>query len=652
MTMIELTKEQRSVAANCVDWVRRPQGDRFVIGGLAGCLHGDTEVLYNRGRRTGLRRISLRDLYLKFNGHAGAGRGPSQRWEDGIVTRMPSMWPDGTVRHNAVVAVFESGIKPLIRVKFSSGVEIVLTADHPVATAFDAYVKAGDLRRGDIVLGRGSMEERAVRRRPLSERPKRIIVNLKYHPFGAVKVVVCNGLAYRYTRVSRARLVYEAHLNKMKYSDFVYILKHDPDGSAALQFLARDYDVHHVDDDTLNDDIKNLIAMKHAAHAEHHATESSFNKDYIKEHRVVRIEQVDPAMTYDVQMTAPANNFCANGLFVHNTGKSTVLAALLQMPVVRALNPIIAAPTGKAANVLRNKGLDTAGTVHSKMYKPQENPDGTTTFVPVRELRADGKPAGVMFVDEASMVTTQMLQDVESYRVPIVYVGDYGQLEPVGDDPEIMKHQSETLRTIHRQALDSPIVRFAHSVREGHFIKKPVPGVLEFGDREYFMKHFLQVEQAICGFNAMRVAANKAARKAQKKTAALVVGDRLICLRNNGSLGLFNGMSATVEAVHELEEDSYVATVRDDGGSIRPLLRMHPGQFNHPKGLIETEQAYYRRHPWMTFWDYASCITAHKSQGSEFESVLVLEEIASSWEAARWRYTVATRAKRSLKYCR
>jgi ATP-dependent exoDNAse (exonuclease V) alpha subunit len=49
--------------------------------------------------------------------------------------------------------------------------------------------------------------------------------------------------------------------------------------------------------------------------------------------------------------------------------------------------------------------------------------------------------------------------------------------------------------------------------------------------------------------------------------------------------------------------------------------------------------------------DYGYCVTAHKAQGSEWDSVVVLEEIAQRWDPKRWRYTAVTRAKERLVYC-
>ena len=47
-------------------------------------------------------------------------------------------------------------------------------------------------------------------------------------------------------------------------------------------------------------------------------------------------------------------------------------------------------------------------------------------------------------------------------------------------------------------------------------------------------------------------------------------------------------------------------------------------------------------------FDYAYCITAHKSQGDEFDSVLVLEQQCKNWSHKRWAYTAASRAKNKL----
>lgn len=283
-------------------------------GGRAGCIAGDTVVRYKRGARSGGRSIRLDHLYRKFNGLRG--RDP---WLDMTCpTYMPSLGDDGVIFYNRVVDVFESGVQAMVRVDYTDGTSLRATPNHPVMTP-NGFVFASELREGGRVLARASMRPQSQGGRDLSARPPRVIVNLKYHPYGAYKCV--EGL-YEYTRVARARLVVEAALNGLSYEDFVHILKHDAVSAAALRFLPPDYEVHHADENTLNDVLDNLDVLSKAAHARLHAQKGNLHFDSTRELTIARVSRAHDEMTYDVQMSAPANNFAANNVIVHNTGKS------------------------------------------------------------------------------------------------------------------------------------------------------------------------------------------------------------------------------------------------------------------------------------------------------------------------------------------
>ena len=47
-------------------------------------------------------------------------------------------------------------------------------------------------------------------------------------------------------------------------------------------------------------------------------------------------------------------------------------------------------------------------------------------------------------------------------------------------------------------------------------------------------------------------------------------------------------------------------------------------------------------------FDYAYAITAHKAQGDEFNSLIVMEQVCSKWDHRKWAYTAASRAKDHL----
>jgi hypothetical protein len=306
-----------------------PKG--IMIVGVPGCLAGDTQLYYLRGARVSGRTISLRDFHLKFNG-LPAGSRP---WVDlRIPTYLHSLGEDGEVFYNRVVSVREAGIKPIVRVEFTDAPHLRLTANHPVATASGAFIEAGRLLPGDAVLARGSMRATSNGGRDLSARPVRVIVNLKYHPGGARKIVG----GHEYTRVSRARLVIEARMNGVDYEDFVESLKTDPARSAGFQYLGSEVDVHHLDENPMNDDPANLVVLDQKEHARTHGKYENFNVEYTREVHVARVADDGEEMTYDIEMELPATNFCANGIFVHNTGKSLASKAIgtaLDVPTVR-----------------------------------------------------------------------------------------------------------------------------------------------------------------------------------------------------------------------------------------------------------------------------------------------------------------------------
>lgn len=324
-------------------------------------------------------------------------------------------------------------------------------------------------------------------------------------------------------------------------------------------------------------------------------------------------------------------------------GKTTVIAHLLRLHKAS-----VATFTGKAAHVLNTKGVP-ASTIHSLIYTCAMACEGcgkleascrcgaprlTMRFRKVPELDAD-----LVIIDEASMVDALLLADLESYGVPVLYVGDHGQLEPVGDDPHLMRNPEIRLETIHRQAAGSPIIRFAHHLREGG-----EPDAFDSSSgltvRTGMPSDLRSFDAILCGYNRMRVAVNaKVRRQLGFAGPHPEKGERVICLRNNRELGIFNGMLATVERC-----DGGTLDVVDAMGQRFADMPIDPRQFGAERTLREPEKG-------TTLWDYGYAMTVHKSQGSEFEKVLVLEQLSRLWDPRRWRYTAATRASKQLTYC-
>lgn len=322
-------------------------------------------------------------------------------------------------------------------------------------------------------------------------------------------------------------------------------------------------------------------------------------------------------------------------------GKTVLIAHL-----IRTFDAKVCAFTGKAAHVLSTKGVP-ATTIHALIYwcfracedcgKNEEKCECGGPMK-VRWSLVPDLDTKLVIVDEASMVDRRLHEDLESFGVPVLYVGDHGQLEPVGDDPRLMRAPDLRLETIHRQAAGNPIIRFAHHLRQGGDPEDFASGG-ELDVRRGIPDDLRPYDVILCGFNKTRVAVNAKVRRQLGHTGLLQVGERVICRRNNKDFGIFNGMLATVTKVSGDTLD-----VVDDMGTKFYRMPFEPSQ-------LDSEQVMKDPPKGVTLWMRGYCITAHASQGSEFDRVLVLEQLAKIWEPARWRYTAATRAAKSLTYC-
>ena len=128
---------------------------------------------------------------------------------------------------------------------------------------------------------------------------------------------------------------------------------------------------------------------------------------------------------------------------------------------------LYAAYTGKAALVMRNNGCQNASTIHSLIYRAEEDSKGKISFR--LNFSSILKTAALLIIDECSMVDKELAYDILRFGVPVLVIGDPAQLPPVsgagyftGSKPDVM------LTEIHRQAQDNPIIYLATQVREGH----------------------------------------------------------------------------------------------------------------------------------------------------------------------------------------
>ena len=234
-----------------------------------------------------------------------------------------------------------------------------------------------------------------------------------------------------------------------------------------------------------------------------------------------------------------------------------------------------AAFTGKAALVMRSKGCAGATTIHALIYRASEGAEGAPTFT----LNADGpaSKAGLIVIDECSMVDAELARDLLSFGKPILVLGDPFQLPPVkgagfftDGAPDVM------LTQIHRQAQDNPIIRLSEAVRSGGELR-----VGDYGETRVIPRsaidpaQVLGADQVLVGVNRTRRAYNQRMRDLKGFREPLpVAGDRLVCLRNDRTKGLINGGLWRVETLGGVKKDFVKMTLRSEDEGSRSTVKV------------------------------------------------------------------------------
>lgn len=369
------------------------------------------------------------------------------------------------------------------------------------------------------------------------------------------------------------------------------------------------------------------------------------------------------------------------------------------------------APTGKAASVLIQRGRD-AETVHRLIYnvvEKENNPNDPkkhkqNIFFAKKESIPNYK---LIVVDEISMVDGNVLKDLMSYSIPILCSGDGFQLPPVMKANGLLDHPDVQLTDIVRQSSDNKIVDIATKIRQNQYVPEGDYGDVKVYNRNDLTKDeikqiLLSADQVLCGTNKNRHVINDQIRKYNgidtKKDKLPIVGEKIIFNVNDWSIflddeqkyNLVNGTIGFVKSIKVLDNELHVATVTfkaDFLDNITDPVAIDTGNYdtgeyaydvhqkvmllNNGKYAIQSripkkqdgeDMAEYRKKVSEIFKterqsvaeemleqsDFAYCISVHKSQGSEWDNVVVFDESYKFRESNRWLYTAVTRAKKKL----
>jgi exodeoxyribonuclease-5 len=348
------------------------------------------------------------------------------------------------------------------------------------------------------------------------------------------------------------------------------------------------------------------------------------------------------------------------------TGKTTLIAHFRKVLSKKApsLRVGFACYTGKAARVLSDKlktnnaieKKDTVGTIHSLIYSPVLNRREEIIGWKLK----DKLDCDFIIIDEASMVDSEIWSHLVSYRLPVLAVGDHGQLPPIRGSFSLMARPHLTLERIHRQAENNPIISVSVTAREEGVI--PVQtfgnGVVKYSrlDSESqerlgeMLTNFSNETLLLCGYNVTRRRLNSHIRQALGfSSPAPVSGDRVICLRNNHRKKIYNGMLGTIRTIKKQNETWYSAEIQMDGEAGGYSGNISVAQFNSENPLNFTQNRAYTKEG--DLFDFGYALTVHKAQGSEAKKVILIEERFAKMDEAGWRrwlYTGVTRATEEL----
>ena len=326
------------------------------------------------------------------------------------------------------------------------------------------------------------------------------------------------------------------------------------------------------------------------------------------------------------------------------TGKTTLIS-FFRDKFIKSSCIIHAAFTGKAALQMSRAGCPGARTIHSLIYRLADDSGKELVW----ELNQDSDliDARLLILDECSMVSKEIGEDLLSFNVPILVLGDPGQLPPISGTGFFTNRVADSkLTQVHRQALNNPIIAFATDIRSGKGLgRRDLDQLQVYSNSKNSLSEY---DQILVGYNKTRIKINERSRAALGfiNSKIPVKGDKIICTRNNARAGLFNGTMGIVTE-DSISEDGIVKLSFDstEGRHYKDVL-VHAECFEPNREELLKRLPNMERFQLNEF-DYGYAITVHKAQGSQWDSVLLLDDSFLCWdreERRRWLYTAVTRA--------
>lgn len=353
------------------------------------------------------------------------------------------------------------------------------------------------------------------------------------------------------------------------------------------------------------------------------------------------------------------------------TGKTTTLNGIIDMFEKDFLDIALCAPTGRAAQRMTEATGRTATTIH-RLLEVEWSERNKPEFR--RNLR-NPLDCQAVIVDEMSMVDVFLfssLLDALPLGCRLIMVGDSDQLPSVSPG-NVLKDLIDSgllpvvqLKEIFRQSLESNIVRNAHAIVNGEQIET------DYKDGDFY---FLQRHFPLDAVRTIKDLCIKRLPDAYGFDPTTQI--QVLCPSKKGETGTFNLNQVLQECINPPAEDKreYNTGYRlfregDKVMQTKNNYNIHwesdneegDGIFNGDIGFIETidmrhdaividfagKRATYSKEQLQEI-ELAYAVTVHKSQGSEFDAVIMpVISVNSRLCYRNLLYTAVTRAKKML----
>lgn len=348
------------------------------------------------------------------------------------------------------------------------------------------------------------------------------------------------------------------------------------------------------------------------------------------------------------------------------TGKSTIAKALATAATRDGKSVALCAPTGRAAIRLTELTGFPAYTIHRLLgvYFSEKLGKWRFSCNANRRMLAD-----FIIVDEFSMVDTWLAERLLSAvddGAAVVIIGDADQLPSVGPgavlrdvvDSNVVK--TIWLRTIHRQAMESPIIVAAHTINNATKGNEALARLVELDSQRFKLKLCSFAQPINDQYNYVHETLIQQLKRYQSLGYDLQRDVQILAPMKKGEIGVFKLNDIVREFVNPV--DRY-ARLRNLGAFVPGDRVIHIKNnynlrvFNGEVGIVEKADSdyvtvlYSKRHITYDISNIkqlmqAFAITIHKSQGSEFPAVIVIMHSAHSIMLRRQLiYTAVTRAQ-------